>query len=254
MRIRESFYSISRVFWILFCNFLFVKRIDYIYPQKIAFSNGAVIVANSYNIWFSYEFFNKVNEAQERGEWAGRDRLSFRPIIHGNPSKTGQIKDHTTNIHIDPTNADDLTKAALEGRKQVRVLAEFYKKYIDVNGMPVAAAAEVADLALQRTYDIVTHMLAGRPDVLEALVDRGMYLVIIGKDQVYTDLPENRNARNPDYLNVRGRGTGGHPTSFGEENLLSLPVDRYDDESIAVHEFAHTIDGALRGVASPCCW
>jgi len=121
----------------------------------------------------------------------------------------------------------------------------FYKKYIDVKGMAVVAAAEVADLALQRTYDMVTHMLAGRPDVLEALVERGMYLVIIGKNQVYTDLPENRNARNPDYLNERVRGTGGLPTSFGEENLLSLPLDRYDDESIGVHEFCHTIDGAL---------
>jgi len=122
---------------------------------------------------------------------------------------------------------------------------EFYKKYMDVKGMPVVAAAEVADLALQRTYEIVTHMLAGRPDVLKAMVDRGMYLIIIGKDQVYTDLPENRNARNPDYLNERVRGTGGFPTSFGEENLLSLPIDRYDDESIAVHEFCHTIDSTL---------
>jgi len=122
----------------------------------------------------------------------------------------------------------------------------FYRKYIDINGLPVAAAAEVADMALQRTHEIVTHMLAGRPDILEAMVDRGMYLVIIGKDQVYTDLPENRNARNPDYLNERVRGTGGLPTSFGEENLLSLPIDRYDDESIAVHEFCHTIDSTLR--------
>jgi hypothetical protein len=81
------------------------------------------------------------------------------------------------------------------------VARDFYKKYIDIKGMPVVAAAEVVDLALQRTYDIVTHMLAGRPDVLEAMVEQGMYLVIIGKDQVYTDLPENRNARNPDYLN-----------------------------------------------------
>ncbi len=125
---------------------------------------------------------------------------------------------------------------------------QFYRKYIDVKGLPVAAAAEVADVALQRTYEIVTHMLAGRPDILEAMVDRGMYLVIIGKDQVYTDLPENRNARNPDYLNERVRGTGGLPTSFGEENLLSLPIDRYDDESIAVHEFCHTIDGTLRAM------
>lgn len=125
---------------------------------------------------------------------------------------------------------------------------QFYKKYIDIKGMPVVAAAEVADLALKRTYEIVTHMLAGRPDVLDAMVDRGMYLVIIGKDQVYTDLPENRNARNPDYLNERVRGTGGFPTSFGEENLLSLPIDRYDDESIAVHEFCHTIDSTLRRI------
>ena len=125
---------------------------------------------------------------------------------------------------------------------------EFYRKYIDVKGMPVVAAAEVADLALQRTYEIVTHMLAGRPDILKGLVERGMYLVIIGADQVYTDLPENRNARNPDYLNERVRGTGGFPTSFGEENLLSLPIDRYDDESIAVHEFCHTIDSTLRRI------
>jgi len=122
---------------------------------------------------------------------------------------------------------------------------QFYEKCIDVKGLPVAASAEVADLALQRTYDIVTHMLAGRPDVLAAMVEQGMYLIVIGKDQVYTDMPEYRNSRNPDFQNERVRGTGGLPTSFGEENLLSLPIDRYDDESIAVHEFCHTIDGTL---------
>lgn len=122
----------------------------------------------------------------------------------------------------------------------------FYKKHIDVKGMPVVAAAEVADQALQRTHDIVTHMLAGRPDILAAMVSNRMYLIIIGKDQVYTDMPEYRNHPNPAYQNERVRGTGGRPTSFGEENLLSLPIDRYDDESIGVHEFCHTIDGTLR--------
>src|SRR5687768_11734317 len=124
----------------------------------------------------------------------------------------------------------------------------FYKKYIDVKGMPVVAAEEVADLALQRTYDIVTHMLAGRPDVIEALVKNKMYLIVMGKDQVYTDMPEYRNHPNPAFQNERVRGTGGKPTSFGEENVLSLPLDRYDDESIGVHEFCHTIDGALRSI------
>ncbi|MBE0535865.1 MAG: hypothetical protein IH624_09360 [Phycisphaerae bacterium] len=122
---------------------------------------------------------------------------------------------------------------------------DFYRKYIDINGTPVVASAAVADKALHRTHEIVSRMLAGRPDIVQALVDRGMYLTIIGADEVYTDLPENRNASNPDYLNERVRGTGGFPTSFGEENLLSLPIDRYDDESIAVHEFCHTIDSTL---------
>src|SRR5262249_7912524 len=119
----------------------------------------------------------------------------------------------------------------------------FYKKYVDVQGLAVVAAAEVADEALQRTHFLVTHLLAGRPDSLEAVAKNGPRLIIIGKDQVYTDMPEYRNSFNPAYLNERVRGTGGLAvTSFGEENLLNLALDRYDDESIAVHEFCHTID------------
>jgi hypothetical protein len=125
----------------------------------------------------------------------------------------------------------------------------FYKKYIDVGGPCVAASGDVDDLALQRTYEIVTRMLAGRPDILQCMAERGTRLIIIGKDQVYTDMPEYRNHPNPTYQNERVRGTGGlDVTSFGEENLLNLLLDRYDDESIGVHEFCHTIDAALRRI------
>ena len=125
---------------------------------------------------------------------------------------------------------------------------KFYKKYVDVDGMPVVASSEVADLALTRTREIVNHMLAGRNDVVRAMVKAEMYLIVIGKDQVYTDMPEYRNHPDPTYQNERVRGTGGRPTSFGEENVLSLPLDRYDDESIAVHEFSHTIDSTLHAI------
>src|SRR5260221_2823044 len=128
------------------------------------------------------------------------------------------------------------------------VARQFYKKCLDVKGMPVAASGEVADAALQRTHHLVTHLLAGRPDVLEAMVTNRMYLIIIGRDQVYTDMPEYRNHPNPAYQNERVRGTGGKPTSFGEENLLSLPLDRYDDESIGLHEVFHPIDGTLQSI------
>jgi hypothetical protein len=81
------------------------------------------------------------------------------------------------------------------------------------------------------------------------MANHGTRLIIIGKDQVYTDMPEYRNRPNAAFLNERVRGTGGlGVTSFGEENLLNLPLDRYDDESIAVHEFCHTIDAALRQI------
>ncbi len=132
------------------------------------------------------------------------------------------------------------------GRGDQTVAKAFYKKYVDVKGLSLMASGEVSDLALQRAYDIVTHMLAGRPDILEAMAKGGTRLIIIGKDQVYTDMPEYRNVANPEYENERVRGTGGlNVTSFGEENLLNLPLDRYDDESIGVHEFCHTIDSAL---------
>jgi hypothetical protein len=123
---------------------------------------------------------------------------------------------------------------------------QFYKKHLDLKGVSVAASSEVSDAALRRTYYIVSHMLAGRPDILRAMAANGTRLIIIGRDQLYTDMPEYRREENPGYLNERVRGTGGfRVTSFGEENLLNLPLDRYDDESISVHEFCHTIDSAL---------
>ncbi len=124
----------------------------------------------------------------------------------------------------------------------------FYAKYIEVQGLPVVAAKAVDDRALTRTYEIVRGLLAGRPDILEAMVKTRMYLIIIGKDQVYTDMPEYSDSPNPAYMNERVRGTGGRPTSFGEENLLCLSSDRYDDESIGVHEFCHTIDTAIGSI------
>ena len=126
------------------------------------------------------------------------------------------------------------------------VARRFYAKYLDVKGIAVLASREVADEALVRTHHIVTHMLAGRPDVLEVMAKNGTRLIVIGKDQVYTDMPEYRNHPNPAFVNERVRGTGDLAvTSFGEENLLNLAGDRYDDESIGVHEFLHTIDAAL---------
>src|SRR5262245_32334322 len=65
-------------------------------------------------------------------------------------------------------------------RQQDREAArKFYKKFLDVKGLSVAAAGEVADEALLRTHHVVTHLLAGRPDVLETMAKNGTRLIII---------------------------------------------------------------------------
>src|SRR5437773_7124575 len=48
---------------------------------------------------------------------------------------------------------------------------KFYKKHLMAQGIPVVAAEIVDDLALRRTGQIVTRMLAGRPDVVQAMAD-----------------------------------------------------------------------------------
>src|SRR5262245_11676215 len=83
-----------------------------------------------------------------------------------NPNRGGgrRRRANTNDVaEVRPPAAPSAEQVAAE----MAIYRKFYKKYIDVKGMPVAASAEVADLALQRTYDIVTHMLAGWPDVLQ---------------------------------------------------------------------------------------
>jgi alpha-glucosidase len=126
----------------------------------------------------------------------------------------------------------------------------FYKKYLDVDGMYVVSSANVSDSALTKTAEVMRMMLAKRPDVKKEMVDKGCYTMILGRNEEVCDLPEYKDICNsPDsikYWNWRARGFGGAPqgkytASFGEENILALPKDKYRGESILVHEFSHLI-------------
>jgi hypothetical protein len=120
----------------------------------------------------------------------------------------------------------------------------FYEKYCDADGIPVVSSGEVDDMALQQAYYIITNMLAPIPEVREELVKLDAYFAIMGEHQFQTTLPEYSHM-DSDYWDQRARGLGGSRwdpvTSGAEENLLCLHNDRYYGESIAVHEFAHTI-------------
>jgi hypothetical protein len=114
--------------------------------------------------------------------------------------------------------------------------------------VPIVAAAVVSDDALQGVWSILEAMLAKRPEVIEPLQRARVRFGIIGAKQQTLDMPEYADLQtafpNTDW-NARARGLGAtiqRPlSSVGEENVLCLAGDRYRGESIAVHEFSHTI-------------
>jgi len=111
--------------------------------------------------------------------------------------------------------------------------------------IPVAASAAVLPAALDEAAWILDGMLQGRADLRQALHDSGAYLIVMGHDEFTHQIPEYALLQPPLYWSRRSRGFGAHPgnpaMSVGAENLLRLRGDPMGDESILVHEFAHTV-------------
>jgi hypothetical protein len=120
----------------------------------------------------------------------------------------------------------------------------FYEKFCDMDGIPIISSAAVDDLALQQTFYILRNLLAPIPYVRDEFLELGVYFAIIGRFEQQTTLPEYAHLDSAYWDNrARGLGASGNDrvSSVGEENLLCHSMDRYRGESIAVHEFAHTI-------------
>lgn len=127
-------------------------------------------------------------------------------------------------------------------------LAPFYRKYLDAEGVPIVASDKVPDAALHAAREVVTHMLAGRPDIVARLQAARIRVAIMAETELTIDIPEHADlytAFPGTDWNARARGLGATlarpASSAAEENLLCYPSDRYRGESILVHEFAHTV-------------
>ena len=128
-------------------------------------------------------------------------------------------------------------------------IPSFYKKYVDCGGLPIVSSEGVSDAALFEAAELANKMLAGRPDIRKAMIERGGRVMIVGVKEGITQLPEYGWLKPKEFWNKRSRGFGGGygkvTTSVAEENLLCLPVDLYEEECIFIHEFAHTIHETL---------
>lgn len=124
-------------------------------------------------------------------------------------------------------------------------LSPFYKKFVSANGIPIVGSERVSDYALLEAAYIVNNMLAGRNDLVRAIIHNKIRVVVMASTELTTDIPEHSDLKPKDFWDRRARGLGATKarpaTSCGEENLLCYPGDPYFGESILIHEFAHTI-------------
>jgi len=124
-------------------------------------------------------------------------------------------------------------------------LAPFYQKSVMLGSFPVVGSVEVSDAALLEAGWIVEKMLGERSDILVAMADQKVRLVVMAWNEFTTDVPEHGHLEPAVYWDRRARGLGSTPeapaVSCAEENLLAYPGDPYEKENILIHEFAHAL-------------
>ena len=116
--------------------------------------------------------------------------------------------------------------------------------------MPIVASAKVPNAALIRARDIIGEMLVNRPDLRDTIAGLGRRVTVVADSEVITDIPEFRELYEkypgiPWNERVQGGGIAGNwqdpTTAIWGMNLLCGKGDRFPNEDIFVHEFAHTV-------------
>lgn len=127
-------------------------------------------------------------------------------------------------------------------------LNAFYKKYLDVEGIPVVSSDNVPDQALLNARTIMKNMLKMIPDSKAKMIANKLRVGIIGKTEKPTQMPEYSDL----YTAFPGTDWDNRARAYGatlarplttncEENMLCQSADRYKGEEILTHEFSHAI-------------
>ena len=142
------------------------------------------------------------------------------------------------------TTGQDVQPVSDELRAEFE-LAPFYQKSVMLGSFPIVGSANASDEALLEAAWIVRHLLPGRQDILDAMADQKVRLVVMAWNEFTTDVPEHAHLEPAVFWDRRARGLGSTPeapaVTCAEENLLAYPGDPYEKENILIHEFAHAM-------------
>ena len=122
-------------------------------PHQLA--QGIISVAGYYDL---------IAEARSRGEYGAPGDLIF---YIGRPAR-GEVVFNTTHIgHIDGTNAEDLTRAEIEGRRQMMSIVAFVRRYVP--GFEEAyLLRSAAHVGVRETRRIIGDYVFSAEDVVRA--------------------------------------------------------------------------------------
>lgn len=166
--------------------------------------------------------------------------LAFIAVGCNQPQKSQQTVNETETL--------DIPECVVTSPPDSLQLDPFYKKYVDVNGIPLISSWRVPDscfVAAHRTLYAMTSMLS--EEIMNAMRKAKARVGIMARYEGTTDIPEHHYLVNDTSINwdLRARGLGGdlnEPlTTCAEENILAYQIDKYHAEDILIHEFAHAI-------------
>ena len=125
---------------------------------------------------------------------------------------------------------------------------DFYKKYVNVNGIHLMSSWRVPDSCLVQAYKTLYAMTSCLPsEVLDSMTSHNVRVAVMARYEGTTDIPEHAYLASDTTLNwdCRARGLEGTMelplTTCAEENILAYQIDQYHAEDILIHEFAHAI-------------
>lgn len=155
---------------------------------------------------------------------------------------------HTILSFIALCNATLMCQAQLITQPPTNLgLDAYYIKYMNCNGIHIVSGDKAPDSCLVKVYQQIDAMTSMLPkDVVKALVDDNARIVVMGRYEGITELPEYKNYPGiQPYWDIHRRGMSADKdlpiTLAAEENVLAYQIDPNYAEDILVKYFAQTV-------------
>src|SRR5262249_4986385 len=120
----------------------------------------------------------------------------------------------------------------------------YYTKFTNAREFTVLGSNQVHDEALLAANEMIRKMFAYRHDILKALIENGARLVVLGRAEKLSDLPEFKDARGSkdvDEVRYLDYTPDKKLMVVPEENVLGLSQDPFAGQCTVVSVFAKAL-------------